>query len=409
MNTKRTGIYDFNKKTDFRRMCTPCYVISKEKFLENLYIIKKEFQQEWGENILLGYSIKTNHLSQIIQMAKNKGMIAEAVSDDEYNYALDQGFDKRNIIFNGPQKSEYCLVDALKNASIVNIDNLEEVNIIERHCRDISNINVKVGLRINFDLEKVCEGETTAGNSGSRFGLNIENGELETAINKLLELQVKINGLHLHYSTKTRSLKVFEKLAEKACEVSKKYELTDSIRYIDIGGGFWGGRTLKGKPTMSEYSKIISETLKHNFNPSLVTLILEPGAALLATAVTYYTRVKNVRKIKDTFVVTVDGSLLHINPFLFDRNPNYRLYTSGKHKVLKQLICGSTCIEKDHIVQVENEIELKIGDYIQINNAGAYTMGFNNCFINLPPYVYMNNGKDMTLIRDKERKLMLKI
>ena len=232
MNTKRTGIYDFNKKTDFRRMCTPCYVISKEKFLENLYIIKKEFQQEWGENILLGYSIKTNHLSQIIQMAKNKGMIAEAVSDDEYNYALDQGFDKRNIIFNGPQKSEYCLVDALKNASIVNIDNLEEVNIIERHCRDISNINVKVGLRINFDLEKVCEGETTAGNSGSRFGLNIENGELETAINKLLELQVKINGLHLHYSTKTRSLKVFEKLAEKACEVSKKYEKKVNCRRL---------------------------------------------------------------------------------------------------------------------------------------------------------------------------------
>ena len=351
---------NIEKKKAYHAMHTPCYVIDKTAFLENLYTIEKEFRQEWGENILLGYSIKTNHLSQIMEMAKNRGMFAEAVSDDEYNYALSQGFNKKNIIFNGPQKGEHCLIDALKNNSIVNIDNLEEIKIIERQCKDIFDFNPMVGLRINFDLEKVCEGETTAGNSGSRFGLNIENGEFETAINKLMKLQVRIKGLHLHYSTKTRSLKVFEKLSENACQVARKYNLTENIRYIDVGGGFWGGRILKGKPMMSEYSKIISETLKQNFDSSIVTLILEPGAALLATAITYYTKVKNVRRIKDLSVVTVDGSLLHINPFFSVRRPDYRLYSSGKEKVLKQLICGSTCIEKDHIVQVENENE-KIG------------------------------------------------
>ena len=108
-------------------------------------------------------------------------------------------------------------------------------------------------------------------------------------------------------------------------------------------------------------------------------------------------------------MVTVDGSLLHINPFFSVRRPDYRLYSSGKEKVLKQLICGSTCIEKDHIVQVENENEIKIGDYIQINNAGAYTMGFNNCFINVPPYIYIDDGEDMTLVRDRDMELMFKI
>ena len=407
MNVERNEIFDFEK--EYSKMYTPCYVVDKEKFLENLYIIKNGFKQEWGENILLGYSIKTNHLSQIMEIARNEGMIAEAVSDDEYIYALRQGFNKKNIIFNGPQKEEHCLIDALKNGSIVNIDNLEEINLLERHRGDICNINPKVGLRINFDLEKVCKGETTAEKSGSRFGLNIENGEFEEAVNKLIELQVKTSGLHLHYSTKTRSLRVFKKLAEKACEVSKEYGLTDNIRYIDLGGGFWGGRILRGKPTMQEYGQIISETLKQCFNPSEVTLILEPGAALLATAITYYSKVKNIRKIKDVTVVTVDGSLLHINPFFSDRKPDYRIYSSGKKKISKQLICGSTCIEKDYIAQAENEIEMKIGDYIQINNAGAYTMGFNNCFINLPPYIYMKDRNDISLVRNKERDLMLKI
>ena len=132
-------------------------------------------------------------------------------------------------------------------------------------------------MRVNFDLESTCEGETTAGKLGSRFGLNIENGEFETAIRKLSNLQMKIRGIHLHYSTKTRSLNVFEKLAEKACDVSRKYDLISDIQYIDMGGGFWGGRILEGKPSMRDYSKKISGVLKRYFDPDNVMIILEPA------------------------------------------------------------------------------------------------------------------------------------
>ena len=83
---------------------------------------------------------------------------------------------------------------------------LEEINIIEQHYNEITQLHPRIGLRVNFDLESICEGETTAGLLGSRFGLNVENGEFETAINKLLDLRMKIKGIHLHYSTKTRSM-----------------------------------------------------------------------------------------------------------------------------------------------------------------------------------------------------------
>ena len=356
----KNRVYIEERKSCSYELYTPCYIFDKEKFLENLYTIKKNFQYEWGKNILLGYSIKTNHLSQIMQIAKKENMAAEVVSDDEYHYALKQGFNIESIIFNGPQKGEECLIDALKNSSMVNIDNLEEIKIIKRRYNELFNSNLKIGLRINFDLENVCKGETTAGDAGSRFGLNVENGEFETAVNELSDLQIKISGLHLHYSTKTRSLRVFEKLAEKACEISKKYKLTDGISYIDVGGGFWGGRAVDGKPAMSEYSKIITKVLKQEFDHSKVTLVLEPGAALLATAITYFSKVKNIRKVKDVSVITTDGSLLHVNPFFATRTPDYEIYASGESKVPKQLICGATCIEKDRFFQVENEAEIKL-------------------------------------------------
>lgn len=397
------------KSEEYYKLYTPCYLIDKEQFLSNLFIIRNNFQREWGKNILLGYSIKTNHQSILMQLARKEGMFAEAVSDDEYDYAIKLGYDKKEIIFNGPQKSDQYLIDALNNNSIVNIDNLEEINTIEQHYNEITQLYPRIGLRVNFDLESTCEGETTAGKLGSRFGLNIENGEFETAIRKLSNLQMKIRGIHLHYSTKTRSLNVFEKLAEKACDVSRKYDLISDIQYIDMGGGFWGGRILEGKPSMRDYSKKISGVLKRYFDPDNVMIILEPGAALLATAITYYSKIKNIRKVKDVLYLTIDGSLLHINPFLVQREVDYKVYATGENKILKQVLCGATCLEKDRIVCLDNEKELKIGDYIQINYVGAYTMGFNNYFINCPPYIYLKENMEITLIRDKNRQLLFDI
>lgn len=388
---------------------TPCYVIDRKQFERNLFDIQNSFRNEWGDNLWIGYSIKTNHLPQLLEIAKNKGMLAEAVSDDEYYYAVEQGFDKRNIILNGPSKSEDCLICALESNSIVNIDNLEEVNVLVKRKDTLKNREIKVGLRANFDLEKLCGGETTTGKAGSRFGLCVENGEFEEAVNQLSALHVRICGLHLHFSTKTRSLKVFKILAEQICEIATKYGLLKNIEYLDIGGGYWGGRRVKDKPTMEEYSKVISRILKTKFDSRKVKLILEPGSALLSTIATYYTQVQNVRQIKSLSVVTVDGSLLHVNPLLNQRKLEYKIYASGEKNIFRQMVCGFTCLEKDRILQLDNVLELKKGDYVQIDYTGAYTMGFNNCFISLPPYIYMQENGKMISIRDKKRKLLLDI
>lgn len=406
---RKDGIYGGDIHFNYPELHTPCYIIEKEKFLANLFAIRNNFQKAWGNNLLIAYSIKTNHLSKLLELAKEEGMLAEAVSEDEYYYATKSGFNKNNIILNGPQKSPKCIVDALQNSSIINIDNLEEINMLEKQSKLFDAQNIKIGLRINFDLEKECRSETTAGEGGSRFGLCIENGELENAVNRLSKMNINISGLHLHYSTKTRSLQVFKALAEKACGISERYGLRDEINYIDIGGGFWGGRTVEGKPTMQEYSSVIASILKKEFDPEKVRLILEPGASLLATTAVYYSKVINVRKIRKVSIATIDGSLLHVNPFMVFRKPDCIVYSSGEKNIVKQLICGCACMENDRITELDNEKEIRTGDYVQINYVGAYTMGFNNCFINLPPYIYFREGGKMTLLRDKKMSLMLDI
>lgn len=390
----------------FDKVLTPCYIIDKVQFLKNLNSIRNNFRKEWGENLELGYSVKTNHLSTLLGFAKNENMFAEVVSEDEYYYVMEQGYSHNRIILNGPQKSKKCLKDALRNGSIVNIDNINDISIIAEAQKQTVMTDIRVGLRINFDLKKMCKEELKDKENESRFGLCVENGEFENAINKLNKLHIRISGLHIHYTTKTRSLKVFKTLAEKVCEIGDKYGLIDEINYIDMGGGFWGGRIMKEKPTMSEYSVAISNILKRKFDPKKVQLILEPGSALLATVATYYSRVINIKKVREISIITIDGSLLHVNPFFLPHRMECKAVASGKSKICRQLICGSTCLENDRIAQLDEQTEIMVGDYVQIDYVGAYTMGFNNCFINLPPYIYLKNGEDISLIRGRDKRLV---
>lgn len=74
-------------------------------------------------------------------------------------------------------------------------------------------------------MEQECPGETAMGIEGGRFGFSLENGDLEKAINKLNSLpNVKVVGIHLHNSTKTRSLNIYRSLAKKVCEISKLFK-----------------------------------------------------------------------------------------------------------------------------------------------------------------------------------------
>ncbi len=372
---------------DYTEIQTPCYIINYEKYEKNCLEFEKNFHNMWGDNLILAYSVKTNNSKIMLSLAHNRNWYMETVSEREYEIVTGEGYDK--VILNGPIKGE-ALKDALQKNYIINLDNYKELEkYIELH--KIFNIDRGVGLRVNFDLERNCPGETTAGMHPSRFGFCLENFSLEKAIETLKINKINIDGLHMHTSTKSRSIKVFSEICRIVCELKEQYNL--KLKYIDIGGGFFGGRVIDGKPTISEYASVICGSLKEKFNPQNTTLILEPGASITATAVDYVTKVDSVRNIRNETIVTVDGSLLHINPFMVDREPEYEII--GKRNGIKetQWVCGSTCMENDRLLLLLNEEGLNEDNYIVFHNAGAYTMSFNSEFINKIPNVFLKDKK----------------
>jgi len=416
-------------------LATPCYVIDLDRLDRNAADMRDAFRAEWGPRFRMGYSIKTNHLPYLLRHAKEQGFLAEAVSSDEYRLALAQGFRPDEVIYNGPRKDPDSLLFALNHGSIVNIDNLQEIDLLAARARELDRRSCRVGIRVNFDLESVCRGETSAGGEASRFGVCVENGDFAEALGRLEGLGIPVQGLHMHFSTRTRSLAVYRALARKAAELVERHRMHGSLKFVNIGGGFWGGRRMPGRPTMEEYSRVICGELRGAVDPEQVELIAEPGASILATAAEYRTRVANVRDVRGTRIVTVDGTYLHINPFLVEREHPYEVWPgagfrgagrpgtgspeagspdpaapdplrASRQTVPLQIVCGSTCMENDRLLRLRDEPELRPGDILVFPCVGAYTMAYNSCFILVPPDVYARRGDDIVRVRERKAEWM---
>lgn len=365
-----------------RNLKTPYFMIKEKELKDNIKKLHKALKETWG-NYIIGYSCKTNSLPWILKFMQNNNCYAEVVSDSEYELVRKIGFGTNQIIFNGPNKGKDSFINAIKSGSIVNIDSNREIQWIKE--QEFNN-EVFVGIRVNFDLDKECPNETSYGKEGSRFGFSFENGSLELAIKQLNNIKnVKVVGIHIHYTAQTRSLSVYKVLAQKACEISKLFDY--ELKYIDIGGGFFGG--VPNKPSYYEYMSLISRELSKEFDSNKTQLIIEPGSAIIGSPIDF---VCTVVDVKDTFskrIVTVNGSRNNIDPFFKKTSYFYSIKSKNENIIPEQIICGYTCLDYDRIFKLENEKELFIGDEIIFNKVGAYTMSLSPLFIEYFPDIYV--------------------
>ncbi len=374
-------------------MKTPYFIIDKNALDEGLEKLNDSLKTAWP-NYLIGYSYKTNALPWVIDYFQKHGCYAEVVSDDEYELARSIGTEK--IIYNGVAKSKETFLEAIRNHNVVNIDSDYEIDWIDE-LKEPN--NYEVGIRVNFDLEKYCPGQTQCGEEGERFGFCYENGELKRAIDKIKSKGIRLSGLHLHKSSKTRMPDIYRAIANVAVEIDREYEL--NLSYIDIGGGFFGG--LETKPQFPEYFNMIADIIGQQFNVAKTTLIVEPGMALIGAPVDYVTSVVDVKKsTRNTFVVT-DGSRTQIDPLMTKSAyfSEIKRQDEGRKKLNSQIISGFTCMEHDRLFELKDAEELMPGDQIVYHKVGAYTMCLSPLFIKWYPEVYVKDEEIIFRVRNR--------
>ncbi|MCH8550170.1 MAG: hypothetical protein LAT80_14965 [Balneolaceae bacterium] len=402
----RSSFPDQNSLKDFSNSYGDAfYLFDKDKFESNLKTFRDSFEKHYG-NVRLAYSLKTNYIPQVCETAREQGALAEVVSGEEYRVARNVGFKGTEIIFNGPVKFESDLFRAFKEGALVQIDSWEEIPVIKSFLKANPSSSIRCAVRCNFRVDD---------SSFSRFGIDVESGELQRVFEELFSIErCSPVGIHCHFSTRKRSVKSYLERTRKLIQLSGKIFKDKRPEYINIGGGFFGELPKEYQknysfhiPSKEEYGEAVSKLMKISYPEEDVQLILEPGTAVVADTMHFICRVHSVKNINNRKVVTVTGSLHNIRPTSYGMDiPFKTVRCSDKPADIKDgVIAGYTCMETDIINQSFNG-ELGVGDYLKFSNVGAYNIVFKPPFIHgAPPIVMLKrDGSNLSqfLIRDKE-------
>jgi diaminopimelate decarboxylase len=387
---------------------SPFYLFNINKLRENYCKMETAFKKEYP-NLLIGYSYKTNYLPYLCKELSTLGAYAEVVSRLEYDLAIKIGENPRKIIFNGPLKSKEDVHCALENKSILNLDSFYELDFVKEYALTNPTEQVKIGLRVNFDLSEDGVSPLQDGYEVSRFGICVENGDLEKAIGELIEFEnVQVVGFHGHFSTKNRSVETYRKITYELCRLAKEL-IPNSVEYIDVGGGMYGELPNTfgvNAPTFVEYAEAIGAVMNAEFGDDCrkPLLIIEPGISMVANVFSFVAKVIETKRVREQHFVLVDGSIHNIKPTMHKRNLPMKIIRQKANQGTKQFfdIVGYTCMEKDYLArEIHDELPQR-GDYIIFENVGAYTIVFNPPFIKERPSIVALDEKKVFLTRKSE-------
>jgi diaminopimelate decarboxylase len=385
---------------------SPVFVVSEKTIRETYKEVLRSFTTRYPK-VQMAWSYKTNYLNAVCNVYHDLGSWAEVVSMFEYEKAIANGVEGKNIIFNGPDKSKEDLKTAVENGSYLHLDNFDELyNLME--VLEGMDKKAKVAIRINMDCGIYPQWD--------RFGFNYENGEAWTAITRIMmQDKMQLVGLHSHIGTYVMVPSAYGvaagKLSQLILDVKAKFDHT--VSYLDLGGGFASKNTLKGAylpgkdtcPSFDQYAEAISTAIISSgidIN-QLPTLILETGRAMIDDAGYLVGKsIANKRLSNGRKAIILD---IGINNLFTSFWYNHDIYPAhAKSNTMEDTtLYGPLCMNIDCIREAIQFPLLDNGDHVVIERVGAYNMTQWMQFITYRPNVVLiDTDSEMHLIRKKE-------
>jgi len=385
---------------------SPLFVISEKAIRNNIRKAKRAFENRYPK-VQFAWSYKTNYMDAVCRTFHQEGSWAEVVSGFEFDKALNNQVDGSKIIFNGPDKSEEDLKNAITHNALIHIDHLDELYSIQEIAKEAGK-KAKVAIRVNMD--------TGIYPMWDRFGFNYENGQAWDALNKIMRSEnMELIGLHTHIGTFMLSPNAYAiaagKLADLAIGIKDKYQ--HEIQYIDMGGGFASKNNLKGSfmpgidtnPTIDDFAEAITSTLiNSNFPPDkLPLLILETGRALIDDTANLLGTVISNKRLSDgrrTTILDIGVNILFTSFWYDHKISPAQPFT---HYTEDTVVYGPLCMNIDVIRENVNLPLMNKGDHVVIQSVGAYNMTQWMQFITLRPRIVMIDMEgEVHVIREKE-------
>lgn len=385
---------------------TPAYVYSRSAFEEAYQSIDSALA---SVPHIVAYAVKANGNLALLSCLRQLGAGADIVSGGELLRARRAGFDREKIVFSGVGKTDTELRAALSlGIRSIHVESAQEVDAIEKLADELG-VRARISLRINPDVDPQTHPYISTGLHSTKFGLEPEIARaLVPRIVKSQHLQLE--GVSCHIGSMVLSPEplrdAMEIVSRFACECAKAGAV---IRTIDAGGG-WPilyGNEDSGAQSHAVFGQAIIEGMKRGGADKLsgVTLMVEPGRAVVGDAGILLTRVLYVKEQAGKRFVVVDAAMTElIRPALYRAYHAIVTVTAQPDAALTPAdIVGPVCESGDFFAKDRLLPPVKRGDLLAIRGAGAYSASMASNYNTRPlaPEV-MVSREDISVIRDRQ-------
>jgi ornithine decarboxylase len=330
------------------------------------------------------YAVKSNPSRYILETVFNQGINSFDVASINEVKIVRNLFPRSNIFFMNPIKPKYSISEAYFKYNVRNfaIDTEQELEKILLQTKNAIDLKLHIRLAIPNDFAKI--------NLSGKFGINPENAI--KLINKASKYALKI-GISFHPGSQCMHTDAYKIGIEISGEVIKKCK--KKIDYLNVGGGFPSVYEGMKPPPLESYFKVIN----HEFsiiNKSNMTLIAEPGRALVAECMSLIVRV-DLRK--DNKLYINDGIYGHLHAagkpgFSFPVRMISKNNTQNNKVPFS--FYGPTCDSNDYMAgPFYLPMNINEGDFIEIGHLGAYS---NTMKTNFNGFSYSDR---VVIIRDE--------
>jgi diaminopimelate decarboxylase len=373
---------------------SPLYVYDAEKISSQYNRITTAFSAV--KNLKLNYAVKANSNISILKLFKKLNSGIDTVSIQELQLGLEAGFSPEDIIFTPNGVSLQEIEQAAKLGVQINIDN---ISILEQFGSLYPTTPVCV--RINPHIMAGGNRKISVGHIDSKFGISVHQ---VPHIKRVVEnTGMLINGIHMHTGSDILDIDVFLAATEILFNTANEFENLD---FIDFGSGF---KVPYKEGDISTNIEELGEKLTKRFNlfckeyGKELTLMFEPGKFLVSEAGKFLAHVNVVKQTTSTVFASIDSGFNHLGrPMMYDSYHHIQNISNPNGRERYYSVVGYIC-ETDTFGSNRRISEIKEGDVLSFNNAGAYcfSMASNYNSRYRPAEVLIYNGKDY-LIRKQE-------
>ena len=293
------------------------------------------------------------------------------------------GMDPERLYMHGNNKSPAELDYAIESGvGHIVVDSFDEIERLRGRAQ-------RVLLRVTPGIKPTTHSYIQTGQVDSKFGFPME--EVPRAVEACEAAGLELRGLHAHIGSQILDVEVFEKLGEVLAAMGD-YPL------LNLGGGLGIAYTAdETAPSIEDY---VDALLRHA--PSDVTVLCEPGRALVGNAgVTLYT-VGTVKRIPDvrTYVAVDGGMSDNLRPMLYGARYEAEIADRfGGGEICT--IAGMHCESGDVLVRDVPLNDPRVGDILVIPATGAYSHAMANNYnaVPRPPVIFCRDGEARVVVR----------